>query len=199
MPNSSHPTPPSSTSPPSLPPEKHEALEGTHWIEALRDGTRVLIRPLRPEDREREEEFIARLSHESRRFRFLADFKTATPAMLKQLMDLHYPDQMAFVALAHDNGKLREVGVSRYAASDDNTRCECAVTVADDWRHRGLGVLLMEHLIQIARRNHFTQMFSIDSAGNEPMHELAHHLGFTRQRDPDDSSQVIHTLALQGT
>ncbi|HET6433068.1 GNAT family N-acetyltransferase [Dyella sp.] len=182
--------------PPSEPLEALEALEGTHWIETLRDGTRVLIRPLRPEDREREEAFIARLSHESRRFRFLCDFKTVSPAMLRQLMDLHYPDQMAFVALAHDNGTLREVGVSRYAANGDGTRCECAVTVADDWRHRGLGVLLMQHLIHLARRNGFKQMFSIDAAENEPMHELAHHLGFERRLDPDDAAQVIHTLTL---
>lgn len=181
---------------PHEPPLQPEALEGTHWIEALRDGTRVLIRPLRTEDHEREEEFIARLSGESKRLRFLSDFKKASPALIKQLMDVHYPDQMAFVALAHDNGKLREVGVSRYSATDDGKRCECAVTVADDWRHRGLGVLLMQHLIQLARRNGFKQMFSIDAADNEPMRELAHHLGFERQLDPDDGSQVIHTLAL---
>ncbi|MFK2905637.1 GNAT family N-acetyltransferase [Dyella ginsengisoli] len=181
---------------PHEPPLQPEALEGTHWIEALRDGTRVLIRPLRAEDHEREEEFIARLSGESKRLRFLSDFKKASPALIKQLMDVHYPEQMAFVALAHDNGKLREVGVSRYSATEDGKRCECAVTVADDWRHRGLGVLLMQHLIHLARRNGFKQMFSIDAADNEPMRELAHHLGFERQLDPDDGSQVIHTLAL---
>ena len=193
MPVGHQPSVNASTPPQPMPPE---ALEGTHWIEALRDGTRVLIRPLRAEDHEREEEFIARLSGESKRLRFLSDFKKASPALIKQLMDVHYPEQMAFVALAHDNGKLREVGVSRYSATDDGKRCECAVTVADDWRHRGLGVLLMQHLIQLARRNGFKQMFSIDAADNEPMRELAHHLGFERQLDPDDGSQVIHTLAL---
>lgn len=38
-----------------------QALEGTYWIETLRDGTRVLIRPLRAEDHEREEEFIRQM------------------------------------------------------------------------------------------------------------------------------------------
>lgn len=173
-----------------------EALEGTHWIDSLHDGTRVLIRPLRPEDSEREEHFIERLSGESRRYRFLCDFKEVSPALLQQMMNVHYPEQMAFVALAHDNGELREVGVSRYSMAGDRTRCECAVTVADDWRHRGLGVALMQHLIHMARQNGFKQMFSIDAADNDGMRELAHYLGFQRHPDPDDATQVIHTLAL---
>ena len=160
------------------------------------DGTRVLIRPLRAEDHEREEEFIARLSGESKRLRFLCDFKKASPALIKQLMDVHYPGQMAFVALAHDNGELRMVGVSRYGASGDEKQCECAVTVADDWRQRGLAVLLMRRLIDIARKNGFRTMFSIDAAENEPMRELAGYLGFQRRLDPDDGTQVIHTLDL---
>jgi GNAT superfamily N-acetyltransferase len=173
-----------------------ESLGGTHWIETLNDGTRVLIRPLREEDREREEDFIHRLSPDSRRFRFLGGFKEASPELINQLMDVDYDQRMAFVALAHDNGKLREVGVSRYSATDEQGHCECAVTVADDWRERGLGVLLMRHLIDLARRNGFKQMLSLDAADNEAMRDLASYLGFRRHLDPGDSTQVIHTLDL---
>ncbi|CAM5637747.1 N-acetyltransferase family protein [Rhodanobacter lindaniclasticus] len=172
------------------------AIEGTHWIETLNDGSVVLIRPLRPEDRQRETDFIHRLSDQARRFRFLGKLKEATPALLDQLMDVDERHRMAFVALAHDDGELREVGISRYSASGDEKQCECAVTVADDWRHRGLAVLLMRRLIEIARKNGFRRMFSIDAAGNEPMRELADYLGFQRRLDPDDAAQVIHTLDL---
>ena len=171
-------------------------LDGSHWIESLADGARVLIRPLREEDREREEEFIRRLSPDSRRFRFLGGFKEASPELINQLMDVDYEQRMAFVALAHENGKLREVGVSRYSATEGQGRCECAVTVADDWRQRGLGVLLMRHLIDLARRNGYKQMISLDAADNEAMRDLASYLGFHRRLDPDDSSQIIHTLEL---
>ncbi len=172
------------------------AIEGTHWIETLNDGSPVLIRPLRAEDRQREADFINRLSDQASRFRFLGQLKEASPALLDQLMDIHERNRMAFVALAHDNGELREVGISRYSASGDEKRCECAVTVADDWRHRGLAVLLMRRLIDVARRNGFCTMFSIDAAENEPMRELAGFLGFKRRLDPDDATQVIHTLDL---
>jgi len=39
-------------------------------------------------------------------------------------------------------------------------------------------------------------MTSLDAADNEAMRDLANYLGFHRRRDPDDSSQVIHTLDL---
>ncbi|HEY9131405.1 MAG TPA: GNAT family N-acetyltransferase [Dyella sp.] len=171
-------------------------LTGTHWIDRLQDDTPVLIRPLRPEDREREEDFIRRLSPKTRRYRFLGDFRQASPALIDQMMKIDFPRQVAFVALVHENGKLREIGVSRYAATTDDRQCECAVTVADDWQHRGLGVLLMRHLIDVARGNGFKHMFSIDDASNESMRQLAHFLGFRRELSPDDPARVTHVLDL---
>lgn len=172
------------------------ALEGDHWIESLRDGTRVLVRPLRKSDRSMEEAFIRNLSAEARRYRFLGDFKEPSKELIDQLMHVDYVNDMAFVALAHDDGHLREVGISRYSATGDGKQCECAVTVADDWRHRGLAVLLMQHLIDMARKHKFTRMFSIDDAGNEPMHELADFLGFKRESHPEDPKTVVYSLPL---
>ena len=180
----------------SAPAPPFPAIEGEHWIEKLNDGSRVLIRPIRPEDRERESDLIKRLSPQARYFRFLGMMREASPTMLDQLMNVDYGNTMAFVALAHENGVLREVGVSRYGASSDAQRCECAITVADDWHQRGLAVILMRHLIDMARRKGFRQMFSIDAADNAPMHELAHYLGFRGAPDQSDATQLIHTLEL---
>ncbi|BAN48420.1 GNAT family N-acetyltransferase [Metapseudomonas resinovorans] len=167
-----------------------------HWIEALDDGSHVLIRPLRAEDREREREFIRRLSPETRHLRFLCAIKEASPALLDQLMDVDYRDRMAFVALVHRDGELIEVGVSRYAATDEPGHCECAVTVADDWLGRGLGVVLMRHLIDSARNNGFKRIYSVDAATNAGMQRTARALGFNCRRDPHDATQVIHSLEL---
>ncbi|EIM14941.1 MULTISPECIES: GNAT family N-acetyltransferase [Pseudomonas] len=173
----------------------YAAVPGEHWIEALRDGRHVLIRPLAEKDREREYAFIKRLSPESRHMRFLAQISDPSGALLDQLMNTDGKQRMAYVALAHDNGQLIEIGISRYAATGEH-ECECAVTVADEWTQLGLGTLLMEHLIKAARQNGFRQMYSIDAASNAPMRDLAKALGFERSHDPDDSRQVIHRLHL---
>ncbi|SDH85016.1 GNAT family N-acetyltransferase [Pseudomonas panipatensis] len=172
-------------------------LSEEHWIEPLNDGSHVLIRPLKPEDRQREADFIAGLSAEARHFRFLCSMREVSPALLDQLMAVNFKDSVAYIAVAHQDGKLIEVGVSRYAVGGDGEQCECAITVADAWRHRGLAVALMRHLIETARRNGLKQMFSLDSAANTGMHELVRFLGFTTRQDPNDATQVIHTLSLQ--
>ncbi|MGY2201441.1 GNAT family N-acetyltransferase [Pseudomonas gingeri] len=180
----------------SLPAPDFPSVAGEHWIETLRDGSHVLIRPLRPEDRERERAFIKRLSPQSRHQRFLGEIVEPGTLLLNQLMNTDERNRVAYIALVHDNGELREVGISRYAATGNEQACESAITVADDWQHRGLGTALMKHLIDSARRHHFTRMYSIDSAANSHMRDLARDLGFTRERDPDDATQVIHQLLL---
>ncbi|GLZ88051.1 acetyltransferase [Metapseudomonas resinovorans] len=167
-----------------------------HWVETLADGSHVLIRPLRPEDREREAEFIRDLSPQTRHFRFLCAIKEVSDSLLDHLMEVDYRRKMAYVALVHRAGKPVEVGVSRYAASDDPTQCECAVTIADAWQGLGLDEILMRHLIDTARDNGFKRMFSIDTVANVRMQRLSRALGFTCKRDPQDASQLIHSLAL---
>lgn len=171
----------------------YASISGKHWIQALKDGRHVLIRPLREQDRQREYDFIMRLSPESRHMRFLAQINEPGAALLDNLMDVDCKTRMAYIALVHDNGELIEIGVSRYCATQEH-ECECAVTVADPWQHLGLGTLLMEHLIDSARKNGYRQMYSVDAASNAPMRDLAHSLGFETHSDPDDTRQVIHRL-----
>jgi hypothetical protein len=40
-------------------------------------------------------------------------------------------------------------------------------------------------------------MYSMDSVDNQRMRDLAEHLGFQRKQDPNDATQVIHTLDLK--
>jgi GNAT superfamily N-acetyltransferase len=171
--------------------------KGEHWVEALNDGSPVLIRPLRDEDREREKAFIENLSPITRHHRFLAEVKEVGDALLSQLMDVNGSERVAYVALVHDNGSLREIGISRYATlGADADTCEFAVTVADDWQHKGLDALLMRHLIARAKDQGFKQMYSLDCPANHRMRELAATLELSRAIDPDDATQVRYHLAL---
>ena len=168
-----------------------------HWHDTLRDGSRVLIRPLGKEDIELERAFLRRLSPTAQRMRFLGLVHEPSEALLRRLTDVDFVHDVAFVALVHRDGEKREVGVSRYSLGADGA-CECAVTVSDDWQGKGLGTLLMQHLIEVARAKGVRCLVSIDAADNAAMRDLAAHLGFARETDPDDPHQVIHRLDLQG-
>ena len=167
----------------------------SHWHETLSDGSRVLIRPIRKEDAALERAFIERLSPKSRWYRFLGQMKVSND-MLKRLTDIDYQREVAFVALRHDAGEEKEIGVSRFCISADGASCECAVVVGDEWQGKGLGHLLMRLLIDVARRRGIKHMFSIDSAGNQQMSDLAASLGFKRELNHDYPSEVIYNLDL---
>jgi GNAT superfamily N-acetyltransferase len=168
------------------------------WTETLRDGSNVLIRPIRRQDAAAERAFIAGLSPQSMHNRFLGQIAHPDDSFIEQLTDIDYVNDVALAAVVDDGAGEKIVGVSRYAKDPVGTRCESAVVVADAWQHRGLGTALMKHLILIAQERGLKTMESIDLAGNLDMRELARELGFRARPDPDDAEQVIHTLDLEG-
>ncbi len=170
--------------------------QNSRWTETLKDGSEVIIRPIRKEDALAEVTFIEALSPESRRFRFLGQVRHASEEMIERLTNIDYQHDVAFIAEAKQDGVETIVGVSRYSVSNDGIECECAVTVLDSWQGKGLATILMKHLIDIARSRGIKRMWSIDAAANQHMLELAKFLGFEHHIDPDDSSQVIHSLSL---
>ncbi|MGN7725236.1 GNAT family N-acetyltransferase [Luteimonas sp. 22616] len=170
--------------------------EELRWSETLRDRSHVLIRPITKQDKASERDFIEGLSSESKRYRFLGQMSSPSDRMLERFTDIDYVHDMAFVAVVQDDARERIVGVSRYSTDSTGKRCECAVTVSDEWQEKGLGTKLMQHLIEVARMQAVHTMFSVDSAENIAMRDLARFLGFQTRPDPDDAAQVIHELAL---
>jgi GNAT superfamily N-acetyltransferase len=171
------------------------------WIETLKDGRRVLIRPIRVDDVARNARFLDELSSPSKHFLFLGGISRLSEDALKRLCAPDYARDMAFVALEADAARSaapRQVGVCRYAGADSPQGAEISVAVADDWQHRGLGKRLLGRLIDYARMHGVQRLYSMDSMTNARMRKLARDIGFSEQPDPDDKRQVICYLNLSG-
>ncbi|MGB0132728.1 N-acetyltransferase family protein [Dokdonella sp.] len=166
------------------------------WEEKLTDGTAVTIRAVRKEDATLEREFITRLSPEARRMRFLCQISQPSDQLIDSLTNLDFSHDMALIAIVKEQGKAVEVGVSRYATGADRSIGECAIAVADEWQHRGLGTLLMQRLVEVARERGLVKLVSMDDAGNSKMRQLANDLGFQRIADPNNPHEVEHSLVL---
>ncbi len=124
------------------------------FIETLRDGTRILIRPIRPDDKDKLVEGLERLSPESRYRRFLRPVKELTQRELRYLTEIDYTSHYASGALAIDEPGQPGLGIARYVRDPvDPHVAEAAVAVVDDMHGRGIGSLLLDHLIEAARRN----------------------------------------------
>ncbi|MGD0503417.1 MAG: GNAT family N-acetyltransferase [Steroidobacteraceae bacterium] len=159
-------------------------------------GETVTVRPIRKSDVDMERDFIRRLSPDSKHFRFLGGVSELPPDELKRLCDVDGNHTMAFVATVRRADRELEIGVSRYAQDSEADVREIAITVADEWQHKGLGLVLMRHLIEAAKAKGVRQLYSIDLASNTAMAALARGLGMKSLRDPSDSNQLIYSLTL---
>jgi GNAT superfamily N-acetyltransferase len=181
------------------PRETAMANRNNEWTETLKDGRRVLIRPIRRDDVDRNARFLDELSPPSRHFLFLGGISRLSDEALRRLCDPDYVHDMAYVALALDGRggePQRQVAVCRYAGTDSAQGAEISVAVADEWQHQGLGKRILTHLIDYARSRGVTRLYSMDALGNQRMRKLAVDVGFTERPDPDDSSQIIFHLDL---
>jgi N-acetylglutamate synthase-like GNAT family acetyltransferase len=159
-------------------------------------GETVTIRPIRLTDIAMESEFIRRLSAETKHFRFLAGVRELPAEELAHFCDVDLKHSMAFVATVRQNGREIEIGVSRYAPNSHRDVREIAVTIADEWQHKGLGASLMNALIQTARTQGIKQMYSVNLSNDTAMSALAKELGMSSIRYPSDPHQTIHSLTL---
>ena len=151
-----------------------------HFPRAARTsgGARYLIRPLRPDDADRERDFINRMSPDSRYQRFMHVIREPGDALIQRLVHTEFPRSFALVAVIDEGGAERIIGVARYA-SENLRECEFAVAVADDWQCRGIGTTLVPLLFECAAQAGFEIVYGTVFAGNQRMIELARWLGLT--------------------
>jgi acetyltransferase len=156
----------------------------------LRDGREVRVRPIRPEDAQRERRFFERLSERSRFQRFMNHLKELPPRLLARFTQLDYDRELALVALWQDEF----VAVGRYAPDAGGASAEFALTVADDWQGQGLGHALLERLCDAARAAGYDALVGHILEANRDMLELAAHLGFVEQERSGTEVTVLRRL-----
>jgi acetyltransferase len=155
----------------------------------LTDGTLLTIRPIRPEDAELEQHFMASLSAETKRFRFMEELKELSRDLLVRFTQLDYDRELALIAVLEAEGERPEIelGVARYVRNPDGYSCEFALVVADAWQGKGIGTRLMQDLQQAAAARGFRELEGEVLTDNTNMLQLMHDLGFSVEAVPDDA------------
>jgi GNAT superfamily N-acetyltransferase len=129
---------------------------------ALCDGSEVELRLLEADDRERLVRLFYRLSPESVYRRFLSPRRD--PSGLERLLDVDHCNREAVAAVFGDE----VVGVARYFWGTELATADLAVLVEDAWQGRGLGVILLERLSEIARSRGVEAFTATILAENRP-------------------------------
>jgi acetyltransferase len=149
----------------------------------LKDGTRVVIRPIHPDDAEDLQDTFQRLSIQSIYLRFLSFKKELTDEEARQLATVDYNSRMAFVAICKENNQEIVVGVARYAILDPShpETAEAAVVVSDKYQGLGLGKLLLWRLVTYARAKGVQYIRGNLQVGNDRMLLLVKRSGLPHQ------------------
>ena len=162
---------------------------------ALRDGSRVLVRPMRPEDEPAVHRFLARVTAEDLRLRFFHAMKEFSHSFIARLTQLDYARAMAFVALDPKTGEM--MGAVRLHSDSLYESGEYAILLQSDLKGKGLGWALMQLLIRYARSEGLKRLFGQVLAENSTMLSMCRDLGFTVTADPTDHSIVDVMLDLR--
>ena len=160
-----------------------EPLRGEwHRRTTLRDDTPVLIRQIRPSDRDRLSEGLRRLSPDSRYQRFHAEINELTEEQLDYLTQVDHRDHEALVALDADRPEVPGIGVARFIREPNEREvAEAAITVADEYHGLGAGTLLLGALAARARTCRVRVFRNYVLADNQAMLDVFDNLGASRE------------------
>jgi GNAT superfamily N-acetyltransferase len=118
--------------------------------ERLGDGSQIEVRSLRPEDEADMLAAVGQASVQSLQRRFFAVKRGFSEKERAFFMDIDFKDHVALIALAQEGSRPVIVGGGRYIVFEAG-RAEMAFVVVDAWQGRGIGSILMRHLVGIAR------------------------------------------------
>jgi GNAT superfamily N-acetyltransferase len=156
----------------------------------LSDGTRIVVRPIRPEDATELRRAFESLSPQSRYRRFFGAVDSLSDATLEYLTRVDGEDHFALVAGTESPDLKRElgVGVARFIRlADDPEVAEAAVTVVDGMQRQGVGRILLTTLAQAARERGIRRFRASVLANNAPMRHIAEEIGAAMRRDDDET------------
>jgi acetyltransferase len=145
----------------------------------LKDGKEITLRPIRPEDEPMEAEMFTHFSEETQRFRFFTRIKDVTHEMLVRYTQIDYDREMAIIAEITEKDKKKMMGVVRLIADPDNDTAEFAIVVADPWQKKGLGSILADYIMEIAKKREIGKVYAYFLSDNFIMKTMFEKRGFT--------------------
>jgi RimJ/RimL family protein N-acetyltransferase len=143
----------------------------------LKDGRKVLLRPIDPSDAPALIALHNTLSFESQFFRFFGPKPELTPAEAAYLANVDFHKRFAIVAEAEVDGSKRVVGVGRFDINEPKV-AEAAIVITDDYQGQGLGTAMLERMREVGKGAGLDAFTAEVLAENERMLELLRLQGF---------------------
>jgi len=152
---------------------------------SLKDGSQIVLRPIKPEDEPMWTEMLGSCSRETIYSRFRYMFQWSMHSVATRYCFIDYDREVAIVAELEKEGTRRLIGVGRLVADPDHESVEYAVLVCDAWQNQGLGAVLTDYCLEIAREWGLKKMVAQTTTDNQRMLALFQKRGCEIEVDTD--------------
>jgi len=161
----------------------------------LKDGTEILLRPIKPEDEPLWLELLGSCSKESIYHRFRYDFYFDSHKVASQFCFIDYDREIAIVAEVEEDGKKKLIGVGRLIADPDVEMMEYAILITDAWQKKELGFTLTNYCVEIAKSRGIKKLAAETTKDNKPMISVFRKLNFKIRFNEDTTVSVVKDIS----
>jgi acetyltransferase len=163
----------------------------------LKDGSEILLRPIKPEDEPLWLELLASCSKESIYHRFRYDFYFDSHDIASQYCFIDYDREIAIVAEVEEEGKKKLIGVGRLIADPDVEVMEYAILITDAWQKKELGFTLTKYCMEIAKMRGVKILAAETTKDNKPMISVFRKLNFKIRFNEDTTVSVNKDISVE--
>lgn len=158
----------------------------------LDDGRLVRFRHVRPEDEPLVTEAIRTSSRETLLHRFFSPIRSVSAEQLREMLDIDRAKQTCIVGLITEPDRPRLICGARYVRLERSHTAEIAITVHDEFQHRGLGTFLIQLLARLAMAEGIGWFEAYVMNSNDKMLNLFTKLApnHVRRREPGDITHL---------
>ena len=161
----------------------------------LKDGTEVLLRPIKPEDEFLWQEMFDSFSQETVRYRFFRLIKDTPHEYRTRFCNIDYDREIGIVAEITEKGKRRLIGVTRIIMTPGSEdEAEFALVVSDKWHRIGLGSELLDYTFEIGKDKKLNRIYGIVLKDNTPMISLCREKGFVFSEGDPGEYKIDYTM-----
>lgn len=160
-----------------------------------RTGFSFEVRRATPQDDAALSDFFAHVSHDDLRFRFLSAVNKVSPEQIATMTHADHVRVEDFVVA--EPGSSVIIANAMLAADKDLVAAEVAISIHVDYKGRGIGWTLLEHVARYAKGRGFKTLHSIESRDNHAAIELEREMGFKARAYEGDATLVLLEAELQ--
>lgn len=156
----------------------------------LRDGSSVVIRPMCPDDEPLMKQIFYSFSKQTIYLRFHHAMRAMPHQQLQVFCNVDHDTEVALVAVVGPPEAQEMIATARYFTDPSKTEAELAFAVHDTWQRKGLGTILFNRLLEIARSRGIERLVADVLLENSGMLKIFHRSGLKIQTTTD--AGVVH-------